>query len=117
MADKPRKRPPSYEERVESLERFRYFALGMFNAQSTMIVDLWCNWLELREPYPLEALDRIRKKWLANAEQLDESFKDVGVDPAHLQLVAQEYQEKLILLTNEMIRKLRLAQGNDPDKS
>jgi hypothetical protein len=103
---------PSLEERVRRLERFRYRTLGMISAQNTMLVDLWCNWLEKNDPDVFATLERLRENWLSNAERPNEAFR--GVDPAHLDLVAQEYRDALILLTNEMIQKLRQGRGTGP---
>jgi hypothetical protein len=102
------------EERLKRLERFRYRTLGMISAQNTMLIDLWCNWLQKNDPDLPRTLEKLRNNWLASAERPSEDFHNI--DPAHLDLVAQEYRDALVRLTNEMIRRLGLAretgQGN-----
>lgn len=92
------------EDRLRRLEAFRYAALGTINAQTTIITDLWCNFIA-KEPDPVAIMNRLKAGWLSDAENPTRSFS--GVDPAHLDLVSQEYREAIERLADAMLRKLR----------
>lgn len=58
------------EERVRRLEAFRYRALGLLNAQNTILSDRWCNVIANADPQNvLATLDRLRDQWLGDADK------------------------------------------------
>jgi hypothetical protein len=103
MGKTSKKSAPTLETRVRRLEGFRYRMLGMVNAQNALLVDLWCNWLAKNDPEPLVTLEKLRENWLANAERPNEAMR--GIEPAHLDVVSQEYRDAVIRLTNDLILK------------
>ena len=93
------------EERLR-LERFRYAALGTINAQTTMLADLWCNFIVSHHPDDaLAEFERLEAHWLADAAAPTRAFP--GIEPAYLDLIAQEYEEAIRRLSREMKEKLR----------
>ena len=95
------------EERLSELERFRYAVLGRVNALQNMVLDAWINLLRKSTDDLVPAAEELRKKWLENAKK---TRPFPSVDPAHLDLVAQEYEEALDNLTKEFVRLAKAAQ-------
>jgi hypothetical protein len=85
--------PPDLEERVRRLERFRYHALGRINALSTILMTLWVQHLESQPVDPHSQVNSLRKKWLAGVDDHQPVLK--GAEPAHAQMVLEEYREAL----------------------
>ena len=105
-----------FDERLRRLERFRYAALGMINAQTTVLNDLWCNFIVLHDADDaLAQLERLEAHWLADAAAPTRAFP--GVEPAHLDLISQEYEEAIRRLTREMKEKLRQGPKGRPGGS
>jgi hypothetical protein len=95
------------EERVRRLEAFSYRALGLLNAQNTILSDRWCNVIANADPQNvLATLDRLRDQWLGDA---DKPPYLPGIDPVHLDVVSQEYRDALELLVVVMRQKLQAA--------
>ncbi len=91
----------SLEDRVRDLERFRYEMLGRVNALQHMMLDAWINILRKSTDDLVPAAEELREKWLENSKK-PRPFP--GVDPAHLDLVAQEYEQAMDNLTKEFVR-------------
>ena len=87
------------EERVRRLERFRFRALGMMNAQATMLMDLWMQFLETADD---AAVNDLAQNWLSDAERAHEF---PGADPAELDLISQEYRDALTRLLQAIHQK------------
>ena len=93
---------PTYEARVRALEGFRYSVLGRVNALQTMLLSAWATLLKLHSDDPLTTAKDMQKQWLAAAKAPQRNF--IGVDPAHLDAVSQEYEAALEDLTAEFVR-------------
>lgn len=92
------------EERVRRLEGFRYRALGHINAHSTLLADLWTNVIaNSGRERASELLESLSKQWLSDA---DKPPQMPGVEPAHLDLISQEYRAALETLIGAMRQKL-----------
>jgi cytoplasmic iron level regulating protein YaaA (DUF328/UPF0246 family) len=99
---------PDLEDRVRELERFRYAALGFINAHTTIVSDLWANYIEKVNPQrKLEIAEALQQQWFADANQTVRPA--IGADPAHLDLLSQHYQEALEVVGSEILRKLKAA--------
>ena len=94
------------EERLSVLEMFRYATLGRINALQHMLLDAWLNLLRKSTDDLVPAAEELREKWLENAKK---SRPFPGVEPVHLDLVAQEYEEALDNLTQEFVRLTKAA--------
>ena len=92
---------PSLEDRVRDLERFRYTMLGRVNALQQLMLDAWFNILRKSADDLVPAAQELREMWLENAK---EPRPFPGVDPVHLDAVAQEYEKALDDLTKELVR-------------
>lgn len=94
------------EQRVRELERFRYVALGFINAHTTILSDLWANYIEkVSVEQKLEIAEALQKQWLSDADTTVALVR--GGDPAHLDLLSQHYREALEVVASEILRKLR----------
>src|ERR1700730_10325170 len=100
MPTPDRREPPSLEDRVRRLEHFRYGMLGRVNALATMHLSLWADYLEKQPGDALAVAERQRTLWFEGAERPPQF---PGVDPAHLQLVSQEYHDALGQLSARLI--------------
>jgi hypothetical protein len=98
--------PPSLEERVRRLERFRYGMLGRVNALTTMLLSLWADYLHTQPADALAAAQNQRALWLEGAER-PPSHAFRGADPDHLQLISQEYRDALEQLSDLLIADAR----------
>ena len=96
----------SLEDRVRDLEGFRYAMLGRVNALQHLMLDAWFNILRKSTDDLVPAAEELREKWLEAAKHR-RPFP--GVDAAHLELVAQEYEEAMDHLTKEFVRLVTLA--------
>jgi hypothetical protein len=97
----------SLEDRVRELERFRFTMIGRLNACQTLLFDVWLNLLAMRSADPVATVNALRASWLRIAEAPDRTFLDVN--PAHLDLVNQEYRHALDKLTGELVRLAQTA--------
>ena len=96
----------SLEDRVRDLERFRYAMLGRVNALQHLMLDAWFNILRKSAADFVPAAQELREKWLENAKN-PRPFP--GVDPAHLDSVAQEFEKALDDLTKELVLLAKAA--------
>ena len=81
--------------------------IGRLNACQTLLFDVWLNFLAMQSADPVATVDALRTSWLRITEALDRTFLDL--DPAHLDLVNQEYREALDKLTAELVQLARTA--------
>ena len=91
------------EERLRRLERFRYLALARINLLQTLAVGAWCN-ICLQAPDPNEYARIVTEAWNAGASA-PQSFP--GVDPGHLDLLSQEYEEAVAAVANQVVAHVR----------
>ncbi len=94
------------EDRLSELERFRYTMLGRVNALQHMMLDAWVNILRKSTDDLVPAAEELREMWIENAKK-PRPFP--GADPAHLDLVAQEYEEAMDDMTKEFVRLAKKA--------
>jgi hypothetical protein len=95
----------SLEDRVRELERFRFTMIGRLNACQTLLFDVWLKFLAMQSADPVATVDALRTSWLRITEAPDRTLLDL--DPAHLDLVNQEYREARDKLTAELVQLAR----------
>jgi len=81
------------EKRLESLERYRFKALGRINALETLLMELWLDFAGRSEVSRADFIRGVRKVYLERADYPQRHF--VGADPAEIDLIGQEYRESL----------------------
>jgi hypothetical protein len=93
----------SLEDRVRELERFRYGASARIHAlQTAAISALTILALDLDEP--MAFAENLTKAWARGAEAVAAS---PGADPAQMDMLAQEFQDAIALLSATFLLTVR----------
>lgn len=102
------------EKRLEVLERHRFKTLGRINALETLVNELWLDFAGRSNLDRAEFIRGVRQVYLDRADAPQRHF--VGVDPAELDLIGQEYREALfqILANLERIASAEPKSGRQP---
>ena len=93
------------EDRLRRLERFRYSALARINVCQSIAVGAW-GYICLEAPDPL-ALTKAVTDARKEGSKTMRSFP--GADPAHLDLLSQEYQEAVDAVSKEVLAHVQKA--------
>jgi len=110
----------SLEDRIRELEHFRFTANARIHAlQTAAISALTILALDLENPMPFA--ENLTKAWMRGAEAVAAS---PGADPAQMDLIAQEFQDAIALLSatflltvrNEFAKQQKLEQQQRQSK-